>query len=109
MAATKRLQARLSFDDRMGPLWEWLHGLGEGERRIQLMYLIQLGFDAREGLRNGRGLASQPDAGDGRQAPGRELEPRAPKSSAQTRESREGAADALAQWTSLGDMAGPPE
>lgn len=105
MPSAKRIQARLSFDPKLGPLWSWLDTLPEGERRIQLMFLIQLGFEAREGLRK---LGHRPPSfGAG-------------ESSADCTETERGitlveptsvqeAARALQSWSNLADMAAPPE
>ena len=104
MPSAKRIQARLSFDPKLGPLWSWLNTLAEGERRIQLMFLIQLGFEAREGLRTGRRRQPSIDAGEsGTDCANTELGTLVEPTSVQA------AARALQSWSNLADMAAPPE
>lgn len=105
MPSAKRIQARLSFDPKLGPLWSWLNALPDGERRMQLMFLIQLGFEAREGLRTGGHRQPSIEAGEsGANWTDTELgtivvEPT----------SVQEAARALQSWSNLADMAAPPE
>lgn len=100
----KRIQVRLGFDAKLGPLWNWLCGLSEGERRVQLMFLIQLGFEAREGVRTGPGRQARDFTSIA--VGGNQQEKAVPEGSAS--ESTEAAAQALGSWSNLVDMAAPP-
>lgn len=105
MATAKRIQARLSFDQKLGPLWTWLNGLPEGERRFQLMFLVQLGFEAREGLRTARDRQPTIEAREsGANVTGSEL-----GAASIAPASVQAAARALQSWSNLADMAAPPE
>lgn len=105
MPSAKRIQARLSFDPKLGPLWSWLNALPEGERRIQLMFLIQLGFEAREGLRKVGHRPPSIGAGEsGADCTETELGTTLVEPT-----SVQEAARALQSWSNLADMAAPPE
>lgn len=46
----RRYQARISFDDRMGDLWNWLEALPERSRPSKLLFMMQLGFETHRTL-----------------------------------------------------------
>ena len=47
---TRRYQPRLSFDDRMGEVFEELMSLPEELRKTELTFLVQLGFLTKKSL-----------------------------------------------------------